>query len=124
MLSEITKKIIRIKKESEHDETKSALKKVINELQKSTDDEILKEFSLRFKEVHKDFYDHLLLKYPGLTPSELKLCAFLRLNMTTKEIAELTGQQINTLENARYRLRQKLGITSSDISLVTFLSQV
>jgi DNA-binding CsgD family transcriptional regulator len=44
--------------------------------------------------------------------------------MTTKEIAELTGQQINTLENARYRLRQKLGITSSDISLVTFLSQV
>jgi len=54
----------------------------------------------------------------------MKLCAFLRLNMTTKEIAELTGQQIHTLENARYRLRQKLGITSSDVNLVTFLAQI
>ena len=124
MLSEITKKIIRIKQESEQEETRTALKKVISELQKSTDEEILKEFSLRFREVHKDFYDTLLLKYPGLSPSELKLCAFLRLNMTTKEIAELTGQQISTLENARYRLRQKLGITSSEVNLVTFLAQI
>lgn len=124
MLSEITKKIVKIKNESEQDETRAALKKVIAELQKSTDEEILKEFSLRFREVHKDFYDSLMSRFPGLTPSELKLCAFLRLNMTTKEIAELTGQQVSTLENARYRLRQKLGITSSDVNLVTFLSQL
>ena len=124
MLSDITKKVIQIKNDSAQEETRSALKKVINELRKSTDEEILKEFSLRFKEVHSDFYDTLLKKFPALTPSELKLCAFLRLNMTTKEIAELTGQQISTLENARYRLRQKLGISSSDVNLVTFLTQL
>ena len=124
ILSGITKKIIQIEKESEQEETRKALKKVARELTKSTEEEILKEFSLRFKEVHSDFYDKLLKNYPALTPSELKLCAFLRLNMTTKDIAELTGQQIATLENARYRLRQKLGITSSDINLVTFLAQI
>jgi len=124
MLSGITKKIIQIEKESEQEETRKALKKVARELQKSTEEEILKEFSMRFKEVHNDFYDTLLKKFPALTPSELKLSAFLRLNMTTKEIAELTGQQITTLENARYRLRQKLGITSSDVNLVTFLAQI
>lgn len=124
MLQEITRKILKIEKESEQEETRKALKRVAKELQKSTDEEILKEFSMRFKEVHNDFYDKLLKQYPQLTPSELKLCAFLRLNMTSKEIAELTGQQIATLENARYRLRQKLGITSSDVNLVTFLAQI
>jgi tetratricopeptide (TPR) repeat protein len=124
MLSEITKKILTLRQEASQEETRIALKKIAGELQKSTDDEILKEFSLRFKEVHKEFYDTLLKRYPDLTPNELRLCAFLRLNMTSKEIAELTGQQISTLENARYRLRQKLGLTSSDTNLVTFLSQI
>lgn len=124
MLSEISRKIIHIQDEAIHDETRDALRKVGKELQKSTDEETLKEFSLRFKEVHKDFYDSLLQKYPDLTPSELKLCAFLKLNMTTKEISELTGQRLNTLENARYRLRQKLGISNSEVNLVTFLAQI
>ncbi|MBK7030723.1 MAG: hypothetical protein IPH45_16615 [Bacteroidales bacterium] len=74
--------------------------------------------------MHKDFYDALIKKYPELTPSELKLCAFLKLNMTTKEISELTGQRLNTLENAWYRLRQKLGISNSEVNLVTFLAQI
>jgi DNA-binding CsgD family transcriptional regulator len=64
------------------------------------------------------------MKYPDLTQSELKLCAFLRLNMSTKEISELTGQRILTIDHARYRLRKKLGISNSEINLVTFLSQI
>jgi tetratricopeptide (TPR) repeat protein len=124
MLSEISDKIVRIEKESVHQETRDALKRVGKEVQKSTEHETLKEFSLRFKEVHKDFYDVLLARFPDLTPSDLKLCAFLRLNMTSKEISELTGQQLNTLENARYRLRQKFGISNSDVNLVTFLTQI
>lgn len=124
MLTDLSKKIVLFENEATHEETRIALKRVGKELKKTAEEETLKEFSLRFREVHKEFYDSLLKKYPDLTPSELKLCAFLRLNMTTKEISELTGQQLNTLENARYRLRQKLGITNSDANLVTFLSQV
>lgn len=124
MLTDLSKKIVLFENEATHEETRMALIRVGKELKKTAEEETLKEFSLRFREVHKDFYDILLKRFPDLTPSELKLCAFLRLNMTTKEISELTGQQLNTLENARYRLRLKLGITNSDVNLVTFLSQI
>jgi DNA-binding CsgD family transcriptional regulator len=85
---------------------------------------MIKEFSVRFQEVHQGFCEALLLKFPDLTQSELKLCAFLRLNMSTKEISELTGQRLLTVEHARYRLRKKLGISNSEVNLVTYLSQI
>ena len=124
MLSEIYEKIIQSAKSAQHQETKDFLKKIGKEVQKSTDTESMKEFSLRFKEVNKDFFDKLLAKYPELSSSELKLCAFLKLNMSTKEICELTGQQQKAIETARYRLRQKLGIANSDVKLITFINQI
>jgi hypothetical protein len=124
MLSDISKKIVHYQEEARHDETRDFLQRVGKDILRSSEEESLKEFSLRFKEVHKDFYDSLLRKFPELTPNELKLCAFLKLNMTTKEICELTGQRLNSLETARYRLRQKLGISNSEVNLVTFLAQI
>ena len=122
LLTDLSEKLIKIEEESTSAESKNTIKKVAHELQKSQDDEIWKEFSIRFKEVHGDFYNRLLQKFPTLSPNELKLCAFLRLNMSSKDIAELTGQRVSTLETARYRLRQKLGIVNSEVNLVTFLS--
>jgi tetratricopeptide (TPR) repeat protein len=124
MLAELSEKLIHIEKEATSSESRDTIKKVARELQKSQEEEIWKEFSTRFKEVHGDFYDKLLQKYPGLSPNDLKLCAFLRLNMSSKDIAELTGQRVSSLETARYRLRQKLGIANSDINLITFLSSI
>jgi tetratricopeptide (TPR) repeat protein len=124
MLAELSEKIVAIEKESSSPESRETIKKIAVELQKSQADEIWKEFSVRFKEVHGEFYNHLLQKFPSLSPNELKLCAFLRLNMSTKDISELTGQRVSTLETARYRLRQKLGIANSDTNLVTFLSSL
>jgi tetratricopeptide (TPR) repeat protein len=124
ILSDLSEKLISIDESATTPESKETIKKVARELQKSQDKEIWKEFSHRFKEVHGEFYDNLLLKYPDLTPNELKLCAFLRLNMSSKDIAELTGQRVSSLETARYRLRQKLGIANSDVNLVTFLSSI
>jgi tetratricopeptide (TPR) repeat protein len=124
MLTEISEKIVDAAKSAQQQETKSVLKMIGKEVQKRTDIETMKEFSLRFKEVNKDFFEKLLSKYPDLSPSELKLCAFLKLNMSTKEISELTGQQQKALETARYRLRQKLGIANSDVKLVTFIAQI
>lgn len=124
MLADLSEKLIHIEEESSTAESKDVIKKVARELQKSQEEEIWKEFSHRFKEVHGEFYNTLLQKFPTLTPNELKLCAFLRLNMSSKDIAELTGQRVSTLETARYRLRQKLGIANSDINLITFLSSL
>jgi tetratricopeptide (TPR) repeat protein/DNA-binding CsgD family transcriptional regulator len=124
MLADLSEKLILIEKEATSPESRDTLKKVAKELQKNQEEEIWKEFSTRFKEVHGEFYDKLLKKFPALTPNELKLCAFLRLNMSSKDIAELTGQRVSSLETARYRLRQKLGIANSDVNLITYLSSI
>jgi len=124
MMSEISKKLILIEKKMPKDETRDAINKLNKEVTQTSDEKIWKEFALRFQQTNSDFYDKLLLKYPDLTQNELRLCAYLRLNMTSKEISELTGQRTLTLESARYRLRKKLGISGSDNNLVTFLSQI
>jgi tetratricopeptide (TPR) repeat protein len=124
MLSEISNKLIQIGKGAKNEETKEAIHKITREVRNNADDKMLKEFSLRFQEVHTGFYESLLKKYPDLTQNELKLCAFLRLNMSSKDISELTGQRILTIDHARYRLRKKLGISNIEVNLVAFLSQI
>jgi tetratricopeptide (TPR) repeat protein/DNA-binding CsgD family transcriptional regulator len=124
MLSDIARKLISIEKKAGEGETRKSLSDLIHDIQVNADDKLLKEFSVRFQEVHEGFYHNLLQKFPDLTQSELKLCAYLRLNMSTKDIAELTGQRLLTVEHARYRLRKKLGISNSEVNLVGFLSQI
>lgn len=124
MISEIYRKLVTIEKSAKKEETKQAIAIINKELRLSADDKMLREFTLRFQEVHKDFYDSLLLKFPDLSPNELKLCAFLRLNMSTKDISDLTGQRTQTIDHARYRLRKKLGISNSEVNLIAFLHQL
>jgi len=124
MLDEISKKLKLIKNDALNKETKDAVIQISKEIQKSSDNKILKELAMQFQESHSEFYEKLLLKYPNLSQNDLKICAYLRLNMSTKEISELTGSRKLTVENARYRLRKKLGITNSETNLVTFLLQI
>ncbi|MCX6304794.1 MAG: tetratricopeptide repeat protein [Bacteroidetes bacterium] len=99
------------------------IKSIIGELERASNPDNWKDFEVRFQQVHTDFYKKLGDQFPDLTPNELKLCAFLRLNMSTKEISAITYQSQNSLMVARSRLRQKLGI-SKDENLVIFLSQL
>jgi len=77
------------------------------------EDQDWKHFEVSFKELHEDFFENLLKKYPKLTPKDLRLCAYLKMNHTTKEIAPLMGISIRGVEIHRYRLRKKLNIDSS-----------
>jgi tetratricopeptide (TPR) repeat protein len=124
VLSEITQRLIVLKQLAVKDEMKDAIEHIAVDLHKSMEIGIWEEFELRFKQVHHDFYDKLLQRFPDLSPNEQKVCAFLRLNMTNKEISELTGQSIKALETARYRLRIKFGISNSNTNLITFLSSI
>ncbi len=99
------------------------IQSVISELEYTSNTDSWKEFEVRFQNVHVDFYKKLGEQFPDLTPNELKLCAFMRLNMSTKEISSLTGQSQDSVRQARSRLRQKLG-ASKDENLVNFLSQI
>lgn len=80
-----------------------------------------KQFTEHFDQVHANFLKKLKEHSPALTNTELKLAAYLRLNLTSKEIAHLMNISIRGVETGRYRLRKKLGITSNDINLYDFL---
>lgn len=63
---------------------------------------------------NEDLYKKLLSHYPDLKPAELKLCAYLRLNLSTKEIADITSKSVRTIEATRYSIRKKMGLSGQD----------
>ncbi|MCW3466770.1 triple tyrosine motif-containing protein [Chitinophaga nivalis] len=78
------------------------------------------QFSQHFDEVHNNFLLTLKKKFPELTTTDLKLCAYLRINLTTKEIAQSMGISVRGVETSRYRLRKKLDLPG-DTTLYDFL---
>jgi len=123
LISSISHRLLSLKAKL-NDENKEHIQRIIFDLQSGTDKEVWEEFEYRFQNVHEDFYKKLQEKFPDLTPAEIKLAAFLRLNMTTKDIASITGQSVDSLITARYRLRKKLGITNQEVNLVNFLLNI
>lgn len=94
-----------------HDE----LKKIIHTIDHNiSSDGDWKQFELHFNNVHGNFTHRLLEKYPRLTPQEIKLSAYLRLNLNTKEIAHLLNISVRGVEISRYRLRKKLGLDRNE----------
>lgn len=77
-------------------------------------------FQENFDLIHKNFFRNLKSTYPDLTPADLRLCALLRLNYTTKEIARMQNLSLRGVEAARYRLRKKIDIQENE-DLVSFM---
>jgi DNA-binding CsgD family transcriptional regulator len=105
-------------------ENQKIIEEVIIELQSNSNNDILDEFELRFNQVHVDFNEKLNKYAPDLTANDKKLCAFLKLKMSTKEISSITGQSISSIETARTRLRKKLKIQNKETSLQDFLENL
>jgi len=105
-------------------ENQDLIRSIISDLEKTQKKTVWDEFELRFQSVHTDFYAKLNEINPELTLNERRLCAFLRLNMTTKEIATITGQMPRSIDVARTRLRKKLNLTNEEVGLVEFLSSI
>jgi len=95
------------------------VKKVIKRLIRSIDinsnvDDDWKEFETVFAQVHSSFYEKLKESYPDLSPTETRLCAMIRLNLHSKDIATIMGISNDSLRTARYRLRKRLKISKGD----------
>lgn len=101
-------------------EAKQLVEEISDELKNKNSMKAWNDFEIHFQHVHTDFYNRLNEKYPGLTPGEIKLCAFLRMNMSSKDIASLTFQSLKSVEVARTRLRKKLDLPR-DENLVAYL---
>ena len=93
------------------------LKKINKDLRNEKSWEL---FNSYFDEVHQDFIARLKSQHKDLTPKELRLCAYLRMNISTKEIAPLMNISIRGVEISRYRLRKKLKL-EHDKNLTDFI---
>lgn len=71
-------------------------------------------FMSRFVEVYPEFYNQLNIEFPDLTAADLKLCALMKLDFSTKEIAEITFSSIRTIQNRKYKLRKKFELNSEE----------
>lgn len=77
-------------------------------------------FEHLFDQAHENFFRRLKESYPELTPSDFRLCAYLRMNLSSKEIAPLLNISIRGVEEKRYRLRKKLNL-SPEQNLTEFI---
>jgi tetratricopeptide (TPR) repeat protein len=108
-LEELKKQLKELKKVDEV--TSKKIKKIIRSIDHnfSLDDD-WQEFEMVFQQVHADFFEKLRVDFPNLTPADVRLCAMLRLNLSSKDIATIMGISQDSLRIARYRLRKKLDI--------------
>lgn len=81
------------------------------------------EFETLFEKVHPSFYNQLQKCFPDLTISERKICSMIKLNLTTKEISAITNQRIEAVKKAKYRLKFKFNIDSTD-TLYQFIQEI
>lgn len=129
-----TDELIRLKdkvdeEKNAKDEIESRLKKKEEELASmvmggmGNDSKRWEIFKQNFERVEEHFFSNLTSRYPDLTSSDLKFCALLRLNMSTKEIADALNLTTRGVESARYRLRRKFGLEQSE-SLTAFIHSI
>lgn len=96
------------------------LERILNDLKFNQSDRTLSDFELRFGNVYVGFFEKLIREYPLLSLNERRLSAFLKLQLTTKEISAVTGQSVRAIEMGRTRLRKKLALTNSEKNLYDF----
>ena len=113
-----------IKDELKKNNSDNSLKDIIKIIDKNinnTND--WKLFEEAFNNADKDFLKKVKSKHPSLTPKDLKLCAFLRLNLSSKEIAPLLNISVRSVEVKRYRLRKKMDLLH-DTGLTNYILEL
>ncbi|MGB3465099.1 MAG: triple tyrosine motif-containing protein [Cyclobacteriaceae bacterium] len=110
-----------VAKKSTNATVKNQIKSIVKKIEKNIEaDDDWQNFQIHFDRVHGDFSTRLKNEFPTLSPQDAKLSAYLRLNLSTKEIANLLNISVRGVEIARYRLRKKLGLERNQ-NLVEYL---
>lgn len=124
MLSKLKANLVQYKETPGTEKSIKEFQKIIKTIDNELDhDHEWEQFAIHFDNVHTNYLKKLKEQYPDLTASELKLAAYLRLSISTKEIAQLMNISIRGVETSRYRLRKKLGLTN-ETNLFDFLINV
>jgi DNA-binding CsgD family transcriptional regulator len=124
LLQNIQEELRKISQSTKDPNAVDKIKKVIKVL--TADEDLSKDwerFEQYFDHVHSDFLKRLRENYPVLTPKDYRLCAYLKMNLSTKEIAPLMNISVRGVEIARYRLRKKLDLDNND-NLIDFMMRI
>ncbi len=124
MYNSVLQDLKKIRLNTGKEETKQALGTVLNKLEHSSNKAIWEEFELRFSNIYESFYQNLSLKHPNLSNYDKRICALIKLNLSSKEIADVSGVSVKSVENIRTRLRKKLNLTNKKIELNRYISQI
>ncbi|WP_142783401.1 helix-turn-helix and ligand-binding sensor domain-containing protein [Changchengzhania lutea] len=116
VLSSIKKELKNTKKPN----NESVIKLIDSNINNNKDWKFLEE---AFNNVDKDFLDKVKNAYPEMTPNDLRFCAYLRLNLTSKEIAPLLNISVRSVETRRYRLRKRMNLPH-DTSLTDHILKI
>jgi len=113
LLEDISKKL-KIKMD-EDNESASALQQIISQIgsHKAGNNEN-NLFNEKFSTIHPDFFKNLKEKHPSLTKTELNFCAFLKINLSSKQIATLLNVGPEAIRKTRYRIRKKMDMPAED----------
>lgn len=121
LLNTIKSSLKHLTEENKSQELNTQLNRLIRSIDKDLEGvEDWSSFADNFDQVHGKFITRLKEKFPELTPQEIKFSAYIRMNLNTKEIANLLGISVRGVEIGRYRVRKKLGLSRQD-SLSDFL---
>lgn len=110
-----------LESENNAENLKTKIKRVIKTTSLSKNE--WQSFEKNLIKSHEEFVDRLSRKYPGLTPKDIKLCIYLKMNLSSKEIAPLMNISFRGVELHRYRLRKKLEINQEE-SLSKFMISI
>jgi len=115
LLTKIKNDLQRLSPDTRDEEHKNQINSITRRINRELDTEKQWEvFETHFENVHEAFLKRLKTQYPSLSPRELKLCAYLRLNISSKEIAVLMNISTRGVEISRYRLRKKLDLNRNE----------
>ncbi|WP_439504853.1 ligand-binding sensor domain-containing protein [Sediminibacterium sp.] len=121
LLTKIKTELSQISKKIDNEYAITELKKMIKTLGEDEQlDEEWEYFTKHFDKVHSNFIVSLKAVHPNISNNEIKLCAYLRMNLTTKEIAQLMNISVRGVEISRYRLRKKLNL-ATEVNLFNYL---
>lgn len=111
-----------------NEDTKTSLNKRINNIRREikynmTEDDNWDKFKENFNIVYDNFIQKLINLYPELKKNDLKLCAYLKMGLSSKEMASLLNTSVRSIETARYRLRKKLYLNNRE-NLTNFIQNL
>lgn len=124
--NQLINKVIETLSESDDDqkeERSPAFQKVLSELNLHRTERHWDGFNKEFSQINPAFYQNLSRDFPSLTQNEIRICAFIRLNMSSKEISEILHLNYDSIYKARTRIRKKMNLTGSDENLIAVVSK-